>query len=249
MNVIICDDERMVLTSIEQKVMQWAQKNGHSNGIVVHTFTSTEDLLDAWEHGLQIDVVFLDIQVPGELSGLAVAKEIHSNNEYIPIVFITSYGEYAEEGYVVNALRYLRKPVSERAIAECMDILWRRWELQHRECVMIELPTQVLRLPVQSILYAEVSGHYCMIKTTDSEQIYKLKLPLDTIRKKLPVHLFVQCHRSLIVNLMYIRHITNTNLTMADGTQVQIGRMYQPQLMKQFRLYYLGGQRDADDHI
>ena len=159
MNVIICDDERMFLTSIEQKVMQWAQKNGHSNGIVVHTFTSTEDLLDAWEHGLQIDVVFLDIQVPGELSGLAVAKEIHSNNEYIPIVFITSYGEYAEEGYVVNALRYLRKPVSERAIAECMDILWRRWELQHRECVMIELPTQVLRLPVQSILYAEVSGH------------------------------------------------------------------------------------------
>ena len=82
MNVIICDDERMFLTSIEQKVMQWAQKNGHSNGIVVHTFTSTEDLLDAWEHGLQIDVVFLDIQVPGELSGLAVAKEIHSNNEY-----------------------------------------------------------------------------------------------------------------------------------------------------------------------
>lgn len=190
---------------------------------------------------MQADALFLDIQIPGELSGLAVAKEIHSNNEYIPIVFITSYGEYAEEGYVVNALRYLRKPVSERAIAECMDILWRRWELQHAECVMIELPTQVLRLPMQSILYVEVSGHYCMIKTTDSEQVYKLKLPLDTIRQKLPDRLFVQCHRSFIVNLMYIRHMTNSSLTMADGTQMQIGRLYQPQLMKQFRLYYLGG--------
>ena len=80
-----------------------------------------------------------------------------------------------------------------------------------------------------------------MIKTTDSEQVYKLKLPLDTIRQKLPDRLFVQCHRSFIVNLMYIRHMTNSSLTMADGTQMQIGRLYQPQLMKQFRLYYLGG--------
>ncbi len=249
MNVVVCDDEKFFLDSIEQKITQWALMNGRSNGIVVHVFDSTEELLDAWQHGMQVDAVFLDIQFPGELSGLAVAKEIHSKNEYTPIVFITSHGEYAEEGYMVNALRYLRKPISERAIAECMDILWRRWELQQTKCVMIELPSQVLQLPVQSILYVEVSGHYCMIMTTDSEQVYKLKLPLDTIRKKLPAHLFVQCQRSFIVNLMYVRHMTNTNLRMADGTQIRIGRLFQPKLMMQFRLYYLGGENNADDPV
>lgn len=241
MNVIICDDEKMFLTSIESKIKAWAHKNDHIRGLMLYTFTSGEDLLDAWQHGLQVDALFLDIQIPGELSGLAVAKEIHRSNEYIPIVFITSYGEYAEEGYVVNALRYLRKPVSEQAIAECMNILWRRWILQHTECVVVDLPTQVLRLPVKSILYVEVRGHYCILKTTDSEQEYRFKQPLESIRKKLPIHLFVQCHRSYIVNLMYIRHIAAGNMTMADGTVLQIGRMYQTQLMKQFRHYYFEG--------
>lgn len=244
MNVIICDDEKMFLVSIEQKVLQWAQKNGHTKGLVMHTFTSGEDLLEAWQHGLQVDALFLDIQIPGEMSGLAVAKEIHQSNEYIPIVFITSYGEYAEEGYVVNALRYLRKPVSERAIAECMDILWRRWELQHTDCVVIDLPTQVLRLPVKSILFIEVTGHYCIVQTADSNTVYKVKQSLEMIRNKLPRDLFVQCHRSFIVNLMYIRHIASGNITMADGTILQIGRLYQQQLMKLFRLYYLGGRNN-----
>lgn len=241
MNIIICDDEKMFLSSIEQKIMLWAQKNDHTKGLMIHTFTSGEDLLDAWQHGLQVDALFLDIQIPGEMSGLAVAKEFHRINTYIPIVFITSYGEFAEEGYVVNALRYLRKPVSEHHIAECMNILWRRWALQQTECIVIDLPTQVLRLPVKSILYAEVTGHYCLIRTTDSEQEFRFKQPLDLLRKKLPDRLFNQCHRSFIVNLMYIRHITSGTITMSDGSLLQIGRMYQQQFMKAFRHYYIEG--------
>lgn len=241
MNVILCDDEKLFLASIKQKIISWAQKNEHSGSIMVHTYTSSEDLLDAWEHGLQVDALFLDIQIPGELNGLALAKEIHRVNEYIPIVFITSYGEYAEEGYVVNALRYLRKPVSQQAISECMNILWRRWELQHTECIVVDMPTQVLRLPVNAILYVEVLGHYCIIKTSENEQGYRLRQPLENIRKKLPLHLFVQCHRSYIVNLMYIRHITNGGITMADSSILPIGKNFQHNLMKEFRNYYLEG--------
>lgn len=249
MNVILCDDEPLFLTAAQQKIQRWAEKAGHLNGVFVHSFTSAEDLLDAYRRGLKIDALFLDIQIPGEMSGLAAAREIHRSDEYIPIVFITSYGEYAQEGYTVNALRYLRKPVSEQAIFECMDILWRRWALWHTECVTLELPLQVLRLPVKSILYAEVLGHYLYLQTTDREQAYKLKISLDAMRQKLPERLFVQCHRSFIVNLMYIRHIADSTLTMADGARIRIGRSYQAALMKQFRLYYLGGQDHADDPI
>lgn len=208
---------------------------------MIHSYTSSEDLLDAWEHGLQIDALFLDIQIPGEMNGLALAKEIHRINEYIPIVFITSYGEYAEEGYVVNALRYLRKPVSYQGIAECMNILWRRWALQHTECVVLDMPNFVLRLPVNSILYVEVIGHYCVIKTIENEQGYRLRQPLETIRKKLPSHLFVQCHRSYIVNLIYIRHIANDGITIADHSILPVGKMFQHGLMKEFRAYYMEG--------
>lgn len=90
MNLILCDDEQIFLDSLHQKIMNWAKRSRHISGIILHCFTSSEDLLDAWQRGMTIDAMFLDIQIPGEMSGLAVAKEIHNDNEYLPIVFITS---------------------------------------------------------------------------------------------------------------------------------------------------------------
>ena len=63
MNIILCDDEPLFLSSLEQKIGQWAQKNGRVNNILISKFTSSEDMLDAWEHGMQIDALFLDIQI------------------------------------------------------------------------------------------------------------------------------------------------------------------------------------------
>lgn len=87
----------------------------------------------------------------------------------------------------------------------------------------------------------EVLGHYCIIRTTDHEQGYKFKQPLDAIRKKLNRSVFVQCHRGFVVNLMYVRHITSGSITMADGSTIPVGKRYQEQVMSQFRHYYLEG--------
>lgn len=241
MNIILCDDEPLFLSSLEQKIGMWAQKNGRVNSILIRKFTSSEDMLDAWEHGMQIDVLFLDIQIPGEMNGLSAAKQIRATNDYLPIVFITSFAQYAEKGYEVNALRYLRKPVADDAVSQCMDIIWRRWALQNLNSVVLDLPTQILRLPVDAILYAEVSGHTCSVFTIDRENPYVFRQPIDYLRQKLPLDLFAQCHRSYVVNLMYVRRLTGNQLTMSDGTVIQIGRKYQSDFMLKFREYYLGG--------
>lgn len=241
MNLILCDDEAVFLDALRQKIMYWAEVSGHASSIILHTFTSSEDLLDAWHHGMIADAFFLDIQIPGELSGLAVAKEIHSINEYLPIVFITNFGEYAEEGYKVNALRYLHKPVTQKAVSECMDILWKRWSVRNTDCILIETPSHILRLPINAIIYVEVLGHYCILHMTDNHQTYRVKKALDVLRRKLPNSLFVQCHRSFIVNILYIRNISDGGITMSNGMVLQMSRNYQSQLIQQFRQYFLGG--------
>lgn len=240
MNLILCDDEPLFLSSIKEKIASWGKKTGRLNALMIHTFTSGEDLLDALQHGMFADALFLDIQIPGEMNGLAVAKEIYSKDENIPIVFVTYYGEYAEEGYAVNALRYLRKPVLDSAVEECMNIIWRRWELTNAEHLSVDLPTQQIRLPLKSILYIEVSSHYCVVHTINAQREYRFKKTLDDVQKKLPERLFIRCHRSFIVSLMYIRHIAHGCITMADDAQIPIGKVYQSQLINQFRRYYLG---------
>ena len=124
MQVVICDDELVYADSIRRSVERWAQETRRLDKIFVKVFSSSEDLLETWSNGMVIDLLFLDIQIPGELSGMEAAKEIHGKDEYIPIVFITNYSEYAFEGYSVNALRYLRKPVSQQDIDTCMNIAW-----------------------------------------------------------------------------------------------------------------------------
>lgn len=242
---MLCDDDNLFLSSVEVKIQNWARKNGHMNAIMIYPFTSSEDALEAWNRGLQIDALFLDIQIPNEISGLALAKEIRQSNESVPIVFVTSYGEFAEEGYIVNALRYLRKPISEDAIFGCLDIIWRRWTLIHADYILLDLPTQIIRLPPSSILYVEVSGHTCVLKTVDRESAYQFRQTMQYIRKKLSPPLFAQCHRSFIVNLMYIRHISYGCITMADGLTIQIGRKYQKEFMQQFRAFYLTGRSES----
>lgn len=245
MNIMLCDDEPVFIESLKRKIENWAMKNGHMSGIMIRSFTSSEDFLDEWKHGLQVDAVFLDIQIPNELTGLAVAKEIHHSDPMLPIIFVTSYGQYAEEGYKVNALRYLRKPINEYAVDECMSILWHQWTIMQTECIPFETATQLLRLPVRTILYIEASGHYCIISVADnSGQKYKIKQSFKLIVNQLPKQLFVQCQRSYIINIMYVRHLANGAVTMSDGTKIQMGRKFQLELVRKFRKFYVEGSAD-----
>ena len=78
MNIVICDDEKQFLYSIKVKINSWAEKTGNTSGLMLHCFTSSEDVLDSWQHGLQIDALFMDIQIPGELNGLAALDTPYS---------------------------------------------------------------------------------------------------------------------------------------------------------------------------
>lgn len=246
MNIIICDDDKLYLNSAQDKINAWADRTGHRSDLRTHLFTSGEDMLDAWHHGLPVDALFLDIRIPFEMNGLAVAGEIHSFNERIPVVFMTDYGEYAAEGYKVNALRFLHKPITASAIDECMDLIWHRWSLQNEDCILLDTPSQLLRLPTGSILYLEMKGHYCSLSTTSNiTPNYQFKLPLRQIQEKLPQELFAQCHRSYIINLLYIRCIEKAGITMSNNAIIPISRSYQKEFLERFRRFCIGGKKHA----
>lgn len=239
MNIIICDDEKIYIDSIKKKIELWSVSNNCHDKIVFHTFLSGEDVIDSFENGLPIDALFIDIQLPNEDSGLVTAKRLHELNEYIPIVFVTGYSEYAMEGYKVNALRYLHKPITEQMIDECMNIIWRRWLQKTEKYLTIETPTQFLNLPIDHVMYIEILGHHCILHTTDETGEYTTRKPLYAFEDKLPSTLFVQCHRSYIVNLMYIRQVIKNEIVMSNGVTISIGKKYQPNFVKRLRNYYM----------
>ena len=240
MQIVMCDDEQIYLDTITQYIETWAMANGHLSSIVIRSFLSSEDLYEEWEKGMPIDMLIIDIQIPGEMSGLQVAKQIFSQNEYIPIVFMTNYAEYACEGYQVNALRYIRKPVTQTTMNDCMNIVWKQWSLQQGQTITVETPVQAIRLPINMIIYLESARHTVHLVTADQIGEYDARITMDAFLKKLPCNMFVQCHRCYIVNLMYVRQFKRTFVTLANGQEIPIGRSYAKNFAYQFRQYYQG---------
>ncbi len=239
MNVIVCDDEQIYRQSIAEKVQVWSKIHHHEAAVMIHTFSSSEDLMEAWEKGLQIDMLFMDIQIPHETSGLNTAKMIFERDEHIPIAFITNYAEYACEGYLVNALRYILKPFRQEAIDDCMNIAWNRWSLAQVESIRIETGRQIELLPVQQILLIESFAHQLLF-TMAYDQSIEARGSISQYADMLPSGLFGQCHKSYLVNIMYVCKLQSNSLLLSNGRTVAVGRKYSESFYRLFNQYHQG---------
>ncbi len=236
MQIVVCDKDRSSFENIEHCLQNWAKENHHEDAVMIRLFTSGEDLLDEWETGLQIDILFIDVKIPDDIESMQVAKIIFRENEHIPFVFYSDNTDYALEGYKVNALRFLRKPISQENISECMDIAWRQWELRHRQSVAIESGRRILFLPSDSIICVESSGHNLRLSTADMKGTYEIRSSMEKILGSLPEKLYVRCHRAYIVNIMYVRKFEKNTLTLSNGMQIPVGRKYAQAVAASIRL-------------
>lgn len=243
MNIILCDDEEVYLQTLEKCILTWAEVHGCQSVIIIHRFRSSEDLVDAFEQGMHMDALFMDVQIPGEMNGLQAAQQIFSRNEHIPIVFLTNYPEYACDGYKVNALRYLRKPVNQADIDECMDLIRRRCLLLRENAVVFEASSQILSLPAETIISIEAVNRHLNITTVDKTGMYSIRGTLKMMEKQLANSLLVQCHRSYYVNIRYVMVIQNGMIKLSTGKQIPIGRSYSKHFIEFFKSYHGVGRQ------
>ena len=119
MRIAVCDDEEKF--RLQEKNL--IDKLCGSMDVVVDAFSDGKKLLERFD-ATAYNLVFLDIEMP-VMDGITLAKEIRKRSEDTKIVFLTGHVEYAIEGYEVNALRYLTKPVAEDKLRDvlrfCMD--------------------------------------------------------------------------------------------------------------------------------
>lgn len=239
MRILICEDEKQYSDAVVSAIHRWQRKCGSS--ISIDLFHSSEDMLECILKKNNYDLAFLDIQFPGEMNGLEVARELKKINEQTILVFISNYREYAIDGYQVNALRFLCKPFSDAQLFECLDIAMHQWKLTADAFLFLETKQQVFKLPYKSIHYIESRAHYLTVHLVSFES------PAITVRKKLsemiaalPDDLFVQCHQSCIVNLLYIQKISRTRAFLIDGTELPVSMKYRGNLLSRFKDFFQG---------
>lgn len=106
----ICDDNNIDSNYVSNLVNKWANERKYQ--INIDIFDSAEAFLFHYDGNKDYDILLLDIEMK-KMDGVTLAREIRKTNKSVQIVFITGYSDYIADGYDVEALHYLMKPLKE----------------------------------------------------------------------------------------------------------------------------------------
>lgn len=216
LKIAICDDEQNQIEYITSLVTSWGAREGHN--CEIRAFESAEAFLFEYEDDKAYDILLLDVEMKN-ITGIELAKLIRKDNNRVEIVFITSHFEFVGEGYEVDALHYLIKPISEDKLAQVLTKAAEKLSVEPPS-VVISCEGETVKLYESDILYAESFLHYIVIHTKDKE--YKIKESISVFEDRLSDD-FYRIHRSYIASLKYITRISRTSVNIGN-TELPLSR-------------------------
>ncbi len=217
LQIAICDDDLDQIEYLSLAVHGWAHTAGRP--CTVRSFSSAEAFLFACGQTQAFDILLLDIEM-GELSGMDLAKHIRGAGNRAEIIFVTSHFEFAGEGYEVDALHYLTKPVAQKKLSEVMDKAAARLSLMPPG-VVINSEGETVKLYEPDILYVEAFLHYLCIYTQEKE--YRVKESLSSFEARLSRDFF-RIHRSYLVSLRHVTKISRSCVSIDGKTELPLAR-------------------------
>lgn len=224
---MIVDDESVAREVIETHVSKL------SNITVVGSFSNAIDALNCLRHHT-IDLVFLDINMP-EMSGISFAKSI---NKDIKIIFTTAYRDYAVEGFELQAVDYLLKPISfdriSKAVNTYFDIYFdtnqkELYRVENHDFMFVRAERRMIKIDFDSIVYIESYSDYLKIHL--SIETIVTRETISSIEAKLPNGRFLRIHRSYIIALKNISSFTNEEIVI-NNKSLSISRSYKKTVLQ-----------------
>lgn len=232
MSLITCiavDDEPLALEVIER----FAKKTSMLQ--LVATFENPLDAVSYLNEN-EIDLIYLDINMP-DLNGISLIKSL----QHRPlIVFTTAHAEYALQGYELDVLDYLLKPIEfDRFIATAnkaykrlgLDKKVEQIEIQDyaKDYLFVKSDTRFFKVNYEDILYIEGMRDYVAIHTAESKILSLMSM--SKILEKLPSRDFKRVHKSYIVNLSHISLVQNNRIKLC-GREIPISNSYRDEFLK-----------------
>jgi len=200
---ILVDDERLARKELRSMLAE------HE---IIDVVGEAETVAQAAElvRAKKPDVVFLDIQLPGE-TGFDLLEKI---SPACRIIFVTAFDAYAIRAFEVNALDYLLKPINPARLVQAIERLMIHDSasvapvraLEYEDRLFIEVDEHSRFLKVSDIIVISAMGDYSQIFSCDGQKSLVLK-PLKDWEERLPAKHFTRIHRSTIININYVERV------------------------------------------
>ncbi|HHS95001.1 MAG TPA: response regulator transcription factor [Phaeodactylibacter sp.] len=225
MKAIIVDDEPLALDVLETYIESMPD---------IELVQRCQNAMEANEalSAHEVDIMFLDIQMP-QLTGVDFLKTL---SKPPLVIFTTAFPDYAIEGFELNALDYLLKPISLDRFMKSVNKAKEYMHLHHEgaDFIFVKADKKLIKLRYKDILYIEGLKDYVIIRRTDGSRIVTLQT-MKSLEAKLPDHIFQRIHRSYIVQIDQIMALMgNTVEVIEKGTakHLPVGKNYRDQLLE-----------------
>lgn len=231
MRFLVCDDNKMSAESISKLLNDLCSER--SIDVTIDSFTDAGMFLK--EDLQKYDAVFLDVMM--DVPGIDVAEYIHKNSPDTIIVFISSYIEYAPEGYHVNAFRYILKSDLERTLNNCFDDLLNEISKRKR-FITVRAEGEIENVPTDIIIYIQSDQrvlYFCLDR--ERRNVLRSYLKLSDIAEELESKGFIRIHKSFLVNLNYINHIDSKTVYLKTGQTFSMGDKYHDSAIRSYILW------------
>ncbi|MCB0735781.1 MAG: response regulator transcription factor [Flavobacteriales bacterium] len=231
MKCLIVDDEPLALDVLETHLKSYSD---------LELVARCTNAIQAAEilRNQHVDLMFIDIQMP-EITGIEFVRTL----ENPPLlVFTTAYAEYAIEGFELDAIDYLLKPISlerfDRAISKAREY----FQIKHGdeadkseledEHIFVKANQKLIKISYDEIKYVEAFADYVKIFIPE-KRIVTLQT-MKNMERKLPADKFCRIHRSFIVGLKHIETY-NTSEVEVDGKKLPIGKNFKETFMEKMK--------------
>ncbi|MEM7369008.1 MAG: LytTR family DNA-binding domain-containing protein [Bacteroidota bacterium] len=197
---------------------------------LLETFESAIDAINYLQTE-QVDLMFVDINMP-DLNGMDFVKSLIQRPQ---VIFTTAYSEYALEGFKVDALDYLLKPIAYPEFLKAANKAHSLLDLKQTHAtqlkqtetfLLIRSEYKIIRINYSDIRYIEGMREYLRFHLTEGRKIMTL-MSMKKVEEKLPKDEFMRVHRSYIVRLDTITTIERNRIIFDEKTYIPVSKQYQ----------------------
>lgn len=230
LTIAICDDNAECAAQLRSLLGEWAADKPFA--LDIDEYASAENFLFRYPDS-PCGLLLLDIEMSG-ISGMELAQKLRAGGDMLPIVFVTGFPEHMSDGYDVEALHYLLKPVSREKLFAVLDRYMQKRTPENE--IMLDCGERTVHVSPDTIIFCEAMGKRTAARLTDGGAL-DCAMGISAVAERLPEG-FAACHRSYIVNLRHVRSIGREELILDDGGRVPISRRLYKSINEKFIAFY-----------
>jgi len=236
LSILICDDDISMVAAMRATTESVLRELGVKAKI--HTFADTASI--SKQILSDCDIALLDIDFDGaEQNGMDIARKLRSLRSDTVIIFVTNFIEYAPAGYEVRAFRYILKRDLQ---ADLNAILPLALKQLNQETLPIQVNGEIIKVPLDDILYLEVQQHNVTVVTrkltSDRKQKkYDFYASLTDLEERLEPLGFLRIHKSYLVNMKHLKKFQCREATLDNGMILRVGEKSYAENKQKFLLW------------